>query len=262
MKEKLINQTEEKRGGNNMPKNVRIVLVPTFMTDEELTEKGVFPQATVEAEYGDKVIKGSEVTLSHHAEEYKNNPAPCNTSNVPVLEDNSTIVVSHLDLDTLGGIAALMGRKKEDSAFWEAAEFIDLNGPHNLFQVKEETRKKYVAYQAYSANHRTPRFTELTDVTDIVLEYLNIIDKAIDGDKDLIQDGIKWDEETKKRIEDCLIFENDNVRVFYSPDGIFCSAAYYSENQGKVIPCTVTLNGKYQSITVAMEDGGKSLSDK
>ena len=52
--------------------------------------------------------------------------------------------------------------------------------------------------------------------------------------KVIIQEGIKWDEETKKKIEECLVFENDNVRVFNSPDGVFCSAAYYSEKQGKL----------------------------
>lgn len=258
MDNEIINQYER----DNMPKNIRIILVPKYMTDEELAEAGISPQATVEAEYGEKVIKGSNVTLAHHTKEYQDNPAPCNTTNVSVLEDGSTIVVSHLDLDTIGGIAALMGRKKENPSFWRAAEFIDLNGPHNLFQVEEGTREKYVAYQAYQTNHRTPRFTEPTDVTDIVLEHLDVIDKIIDGDKDLIQNGIKWDEETKKKIEDCLIFENDNVRVFDSPEGVFCSAAYYSEKQGKVIPSTVARNGKYQSVTVAMADGGKMLSAK
>ena len=155
-----------------------------------------------------------------------------------------------------------MGRKKEDKEFWKAAEFIDLNGPHNLFQVDEGTRKKYIAYEAYQANHRNPRFTEITDVTEIVLEHLGIIDRVIDGDKTLIQEGIKWDEETKKKIEECLVFENDNVRVFNSPEGVFCSAAYYSEKQGKVIPSTVTRNGKFKSVTVAMADGGKVLSAK
>jgi len=131
-----------------------------------------------------------------------------------------------------------------------------------LFQVEEETRKKYIAYQAYQANHRNPRFTEITDVTDIVLEHLEIIDRVIDGDKALTQEGIKWDEETKKKIEACLVFENDNVRVFNSPEGIFCSASYYSEKQGKVIPSTVTRNGKFKSLTVAMADGGKKVSAK
>lgn len=91
---------------------------------------------------------------------------------------------------------------------------------------------------------------------------MEIIDKVIDGDKTLIQEGIKWNEETKEKIEKCLVFENDNVRVFNSPEGVFCSAAYYSEKQGKVIPSTVTRNGKFKSITVAMADGGKKVSAK
>lgn len=258
----MDNQAIEEYKKEKMPKNVKVVLVPKYMSEEELSNENITPVATVEAEYGEKVIKGTEVTLAHHTKEYENNPAPCNTPNVPIVSDNATIIVSHLDLDTLGGIAALIGRKKEDAAFWQAAEFIDLNGPHNSFQVEEETRKKYIAYQAYQASHRNPRFTEVTDVTNIVLEHLDIIDKVIDGDKLLIQEGIKWDAETKKKIEDCLIFENSNVRVFNSPEGVFCSASYYSEKQGKVIQSTVTRNGKFKSVTVAMADGGKKVSAK
>lgn len=258
MNNEIINEFQRE----NIPQNLRVLLVPRYMSEDELADAQIVPTATVEAEYGEKVIKGEQVTLAHHIKEYENNPAPCNTPDVPILADDSTIVVSHLDLDTLGGIAALMGRKKEDAKFWKTAEFIDLNGPHNLFQVEEETRKKYIAYQAYQANHRNPRFTEITDVTDIVLEHLGIIDRVIDGDKTLIQEGMEWDEETKKKIEECLVFENDNVRVFNSPEGVFCSAAYYSEKQGKVIPSTVTRNGKFKSVTVAMADGGKKVSAK
>lgn len=258
MNNEIINEFQRE----NIPQNLRVLLVPRYMSEDELADAQIVPTATVEAEYGEKVIKGEQVTLAHHIKEYENNSAPCNNPNVPVLADDSTIVVSHLDLDTLGGIAALMGRKKEDAEFWETAEFIDLNGPHNLFQVEEETRKKYIAYQAYQANHRISRFTEITDVTDIVLEHLGIIDRVIDGDKTLIQEGMEWDEETKKKIEECLVFENDNVRVFNSPEGVFCSASYYSEKQGKVIPSTVTRNGKFKSVTVAMADGGKKVSAK
>ena len=258
MNNEIINEYQRE----NMSQNLRVLLVPKYMSEDELADAQIVPTATVETEYGEKVIKGEQVTLAHHTKEYEHNPAPCNTPDVPVLADDSTIVISHLDLDTLGGIAALIGRKKEDHEFWRAAEFIDLNGPHNLFQVGEETRKKYIAYQAYQANHRNPRFTEITDVTDIVLEHLEIIDRVIDGDKTLIQEGIKWDEETKKKIEECLVFENDNVRVFNSPDGVFCSASYYSEKQRKVIPSTVTRNGKFKSVTVAMADGGKKVSAK
>lgn len=246
----------------NMPKDIRVLVVPKYMSVEELQNNGISADATVEAEYGEKVIQGTTTTLAHHTKQYENNPAPCNTENVPVLQDESTIIVSHLDLDTLGGVAALMGRKKDSPTFWKTAEFIDLNGPHNLYQVDHDSREKYIAYQAYQATHRTPRFTEITDVTDIVLEHLGIIDRVIEGDKKLITDGKKWDEETKAKIESCLIFENNNVRVFDSPEGVFCSAAYYSEKRGKVIPSTVTRNGKFKSVTVAMADGGKQVSAK
>ena len=259
---KLDTVTEEELKDKTTPKNIKVILAPTYMSQEELFAVGIVPSATVEAEYGEKVIEGKQTTLAHHTDRYKNNPAPCNTPNIPILADDSTIVISHLDLDTLGGIAALMGRKKDEPEFWKAAEFIDLNGPHNLFQLDEETRKKYIAYQAYQANHRTPRFTEITDVTDVVLDYLGIIDKVIDGDKSLIEEGMKWDKQTKGAIEECLVSENDNVRVFNSPNGVFCSASYYSEELGKVIPCTVTFNGKFKSITVAMADGGKQISAK
>ncbi len=255
--EKKIIGDEEKK-----PENVRVILVPRYMTSEELKEVGIIPSATVEAEYGEKVIEGEQITLAHHTDKYKNNPSPCNTLDIPVLADNNTIVVSHLDLDTLGGIAALLGRKKEDAKFWEAAEFIDLNGPHNLFQIGEDSREKYEAYQAYNVNNRIPRFEGNTDITDIVLKHLEIIDRVIDRDETLISNGKEWSNTTKEKIEQCLVFENSNVRAFNSPEGIFCSAAYYSEKQGKVIPATVTLNGKFKSVSLAMADGGKEFSAK
>lgn len=241
---------------------MRILLVPNYKTKEELEKEGINVTASVEAEYGDKVILGEVATLAHHTEEYKNNPAPCNTENVPVLDENSTIVISHIDLDTLGGISALMGRKIDDKEFWKAAEFIDLNGPHNLYRVNPEVRQRYVAYQAYQTANRAPRITEITDVTESVMEKLDVVDKAIKGDKELVETGKKWDEEVKSKIEACLVYENENVRIFNSPEGVFCSASYYSEKQGKVIPATVTLNGRFKAVTMALENGGKEISAK
>lgn len=258
MEKNLLNDYMEK----NAPKNVRIILVPKYMSDEELKSNGIIPDATVEAEYGNDVIEGKLVTLAHHTEKYKNNNAPCNTDYVPLLQDNSTIIVSHLDLDTLGGIAALIGRKKQDPIFWEAVEFIDLNGQHNLFQIAEDSQEKYIAYKAYEAKNQMPRLAEITDVTKRALEYLDILDKIMDGDKELIESGKEWDKHRKEEIESCLIFENDNIRVFDSPNGVFCASSYYSEKQGKVIPATITLNGRFKAITLAMADGGKEISAK
>ena len=97
MNNEIISEYQRK----NMPQNLRVLLVPKYMSEDELADAQIVPTATVEAEYGEKVIKGKQVTLAHHTKEYEHNPAPCNTPDVPVLADDSTIVVSHLDLDTI-----------------------------------------------------------------------------------------------------------------------------------------------------------------
>ena len=67
---------------SNIPQNVRVLLVPEYMDQEELSAANITPSATVEAEYGDKVIEGEQITLGHHAKEYENNPAPCRYSSI------------------------------------------------------------------------------------------------------------------------------------------------------------------------------------
>lgn len=241
-------------------KGIRIILIPQYMTKEELEAVGIVPSASVEAEYGDKVIEGELITLAHHIHKYINNPAPCNT-HVEALSDNSTIVVSHIDLDTIGGCLALMGIKKEDNEFWKAVEFIDLNGPHHIHELSEELQSKFNAYWAYNSKNIQDRTTEIKDVTDCIIAYGDIIDRIIENDRELLEEGRKW-EQGKEVVEKCLVAENEYVRVFNSSEGVFCSASYYSPNMNKVIPATVVLNGKYKSVTVAFADGGKQISAK
>ena len=45
---------------NSIPQNIRILLVPRYMSKEELANSQIVPNATVEAEYGEKVIKGKK----------------------------------------------------------------------------------------------------------------------------------------------------------------------------------------------------------
>lgn len=243
-------------------KRIKIYIVPQYMERDELEKIGILPNATVEAEYGERVIEGTDVTLAHHAEKYKNNPAPCNNPNVPVLEDNSIIIISHLDLDTLGGISALMGIKQNDSVFWKDAEFIDMNGSHHLHEVDEVSRERYKAFRAYQSEHPLPKFIETTDITDTVLEYIDVFSKIMDGDKELIDNGEKWFNERNEKIENSLVYENANVRVFYS-DGNYCSSAYCSPNLGIEVSTIVMLNKSTGEITVSIADGcQKDISAK
>lgn len=234
----------------------RVILAPSYDM-----AKNINAEATVEAEYGDECLEGTMVTLAHHGPR-SNNPAPCNTPDVPELPPFATVVVSHIDLDTLGGIYALQGRKPEDDRFWEAAEKIDVKGAHHIHELDKDIQDKLNAYYAYNDGQPRQRYTETIDVTKQIDDIYNVVNAIVDindpeHDK-LIAAGKEWAQIREKEVEDQLIYENKDVRVF-DTNGIFCAASYFSPNQDVIIPATVTYNEKFKSITLAFEDGGKQL---
>lgn len=237
----------------------RVILAPSYDI-----AKNIKAEATVEAEYGDECLEGTMVTLAHHGPR-SNNPAPCNTPDVPELPPFATVVVSHIDLDTLGGIYALQGRKPEDYRFWEAAEMIDVKGAHHIHELDKDIQDKLNAYYAYNNGQPRQRYTEAIDVTKQIDDTYNVVNAIVDindpeHDK-LITAGKEWAQTREKEVEDQLVYENKDVRVF-DTNGIFCAASYFSPNQNTICPATVTYNEKFKSITLAFEDGGKQLNAK
>lgn len=237
----------------------RVILAPSYDI-----AKNIKAEATVEAEYGDECLEGTMVTLAHHGPR-SNNPAPCNTPDVPELPPFATVVVSHIDLDTLGGIYALQGRKPEDYRFWEAAEMIDVKGAHHIHELDKDIHYKLNAYYAYNDGQPRQRYTEAIDVTKQIDDTYNVVNAIVDindpeHDK-LITAGKEWAQTREKEVEDQLVYENKDVRVF-DTNGIFCAASYFSPNQNTICPATVTYNEKFKSITLAFEDGGKQLNAK
>ena len=237
----------------------RVILAPSYDI-----AKNIKAEATVEAEYGDECLEGTMVTLAHHGPR-SNNPAPCNTPDVPELPPFATVVVSHIDLDTLGGIYALQGRKPEDYRFWEAAKMIDVKGAHHIHELDKDIQDKLNAYYAYNDGQPRQRYTEAIDVTKQIDDTYNVVNAIVDindpeHDK-LITAGKEWAQTREKEVEDQLVYENKDVRVF-DTNGIFCAASYFSPNQNTICPATVTYNEKFKSITLAFEDGGKQLNAK
>lgn len=237
----------------------RVILAPSYDI-----AKNIKAEATVEAEYGDECLEGTMVTLAHHGPR-SNNPAPCNTPDVPELPPFATVVVSHIDLDTLGGIYALQGRKPEDYRFWEAAEMIDVKGAHHIHELDKDIQDKLNAYYAYNDGQPRQRYTEAIDVTKQIDDTYNVVNAIVDindpeHDK-LITAGKEWAQTREKEVEDQLVYENKDVRVF-DTNGIFCAASYFSPNPNTICPATVTYNEKFKSITLAFEDGGKQLNAK
>jgi len=108
---------------------------------------GVTPSHTVEAEYGETLVNGSETTLAHHGPRSKN-PCPCLGGNLQRLPDFHTgilvdlvIGISHFDLDTLGGVMRCLGVKNyeagDENLFWQVAAEVDVKGVHKLEEIRD-----------------------------------------------------------------------------------------------------------------------------
>ena len=212
--------------------------------------------ATVEAEYGEKVIEGEKYTLAHHSGKYKGCPAPCVFPNQQGFD--GVTLISHIDLDTIGGCLALYGKKPEDDAFWEAAAYIDVKGPHHIRELDAAVQVKLQAYSAYSNSLEHEKYEAPRDVTKNILAAGDVISRIIAGDEDLLKSGEQWRVSSEAAIEAKLVYESEYVRAFIT-NGVFCSAAYYSKKQNKFIPAVAVYNKNYNSVTLSFEDGGKSF---
>lgn len=209
--------------------------------------------ATVEAEYGNSVVEGSVLTLAHHGPR-SGNPAPCLAEN-GVTENIEAVGLSHIDLDSLGGCAAIIGRKPEATGFWNLAAFVDVNGPHKLGQSEasdEDVRRLY-AYWAWSEEHEvfSPRDGSVLEVTDQVTESLTALEKILAGDEQMLVAGDvfkKGDEELNK-----LSFVEELNGVIVRVCGGFSNHLYITPD-GKVCRAVVALRTDSHSCTVSFAD--------
>lgn len=236
-----------------MWRDFKVLLAPTWELAKELN-----PIATVEAEYGSNVLEGELVTLAHHVEKYKDQPAPCNAKVTPLPGDEGDIVVSHLDLDTLGGILGLLSLRHGNEEFWEGVEFVDLNGPHRIHELPQKVQNQIQAYWAW--NEFKPldaSQTKVTDITKHVQQNSLALRFILENDKGMIDRGKEFARSEVEKVEACLIEEDDRIRVF-ATNGPFTAASYYSPSLQKSISLTISYNTQHGSITLATCD--KSLS--
>lgn len=235
----------------------KIILAPSL--EDALT---VEAEATIEAEYGDHCVQGSQLTLAHHGSR-SYNPAPCITEIEPL--QSGTLLVSHIDLDTIGGCLAIMGEKTKDDNFWEGAAFIDVNGAHHIHSLDQDVQKKLNAYYNWNYQQERVRYSEITDVTKKIHETKEILDIILDSKhpehQEYIDNGVKWEKEVRDAVESKLYEDGKNIRSFVT-DGVFCASSYYSPKDKEIKDATITLNEKFNAITVAFADGGEKHSAK
>lgn len=227
--------------------------------------------ATVEAEYGDTLVKGSVITLAHHGDR-AGNPCPCIVANF-VDAKVGAIGISHFDLDTLGGIMAIQGikpdvsQKPECDLFWKLAAFVDMEGPHLAEEKVKELGSERLAnnllewlhaWYAHSEENRiyAPRDGSVADVTDLIEKAQKAIVAVFQDKEVLLNKGYAWNERQKKINEDSFVEIRGRVIARISTNFV---NAMYRTNDGFIGDAVVAFNPKTKAVTVSF---AKSIENK
>lgn len=177
----------------------QVLLAPSF--DLALTVVPG-PVLTVEAEYGSAVVEGSIYTAAHHQPSGPyagrhtvegGRPSPCNDPSIPVIEEG-TVLVSHLDLDTLGGLWRAQGRTGlflRYAGFWNLAEYVDVNGPHRVASAHADERDVDMLNAWWAYSRTMPRFPRdrVSDISEAVRAAGEVIARILTGDEELLAAG-------------------------------------------------------------------------
>lgn len=164
---------------------IQVLVAPTFELVETI---GYTPDITIEAEYGSVVVIGTKYTAAHHQPKGPFSPAvqpaPCNNPNIPRL-DVGTILLSHTDLDSVGGALRALGHpimfSEKYARFWAFAEFVDLHGPHRIaeFKATESDREAIYAWWAWLKTRPYWRKDQLTSITDFIVTCGEILTRIL-----------------------------------------------------------------------------------
>lgn len=156
---------------------------------ENLT--AVNPCITIEAEFGGVVVEGSLLTLAHHGER-GHNPPPSTRPN-GLVEDAVSVGVSHIDLDTLGGILSVGGTKPVAPGFWTLSGFVDVNGAHKLGEsgASDADLRRLYAYWAgaEALPVYAPRDGSVADVTEGVTKLAALVALVLADDEATLEAG-------------------------------------------------------------------------
>jgi hypothetical protein len=232
---------------------------------------------TVEAEYGSFVAEGTKYTAAHHQASGKyqgrhtggSAPAPCNDPNIPVVGVGETILLSHIDLDSVGG--AIRGLGVEDlfsvdsQGFWDAAEFVDTNGAHRLAKDHQE-RPKLGAWWAWLTENRPkPNHKSVSDITDFVAQCEGVLRTLLHGGEDLenlLKKGKAFldNEETLNResLISTVSTVSTSLVIALRVSDKFVNHLY-ALDEGAA-DAVLALNTTTGSITLSFEDGGKRFN--
>ncbi len=221
----------------------RILLAPTWATARTVTA-----DVTIEAEYGSNVAIGRVATAAHHQRSGPwsgSAPAPCNDRRLSSLDPTEVgvILVSHLDLDTIGGCLRAMGVadmfRPEFDAFWALAEAVDVAGRHRLPELGGAPLDvdRLLAFAAYTttviAARPRPPAHEIADVTEVVVAAGAFLRKILPDAEEARALARREDAEQRALDAASFVRQNGPVVVRHVPRrGLFVNHLY---GAGKVV---------------------------
>ena len=240
-----------------MDKKNKIFLAPTWELASELQ-----PHLTVEAEYGSRVLEGSRFTAAHHQPKgpfsSMEQPAPCNNPEIPRLNDGESVVVSHLDLDTIGGVGRALGHPAMvvpgTKGFWELAEFVDLHGPHMLTPEagSAEDQARLRAFWAWAKVNvpKMPR-DEISEVTEACASALNFIQSLLNGKEPSAMAAGRAMEQAEE-VLNAESFLRVEKEVVVRKSDEFTNLLYGHGSEGVMAKGVAALNSKTGAVTISL----------
>jgi hypothetical protein len=239
---------------------MRIYITSSVETAQKFVEESQedVAVAVVEAEYGGHEVVGSSdaLTLNHHVRPGRRCPCLYDTEDFGDTPD--VCLISHFDLDTLGGVMALRGDKPWDDAFWALAAFVDVEGPHKVefaLDYRRQDHERLAAFWSWSRDHRlfAPRDGSIEDVTEFFIYAGRELGAILRGERD--DDGRDFLEAEKELRSTSFLADSHGgpVTVLRQSD-VFVNHLYYDE-VGRPADVVVAHNTSHHSVTVSCSDG-------
>jgi hypothetical protein len=226
----------------------------------------VAAHVSVEAEYGSVVARGSEYTAAHHQPTGEfagthvggSQPAPCNNPTIPYLP-GATVLVSHFDLDTLGGVLRVAGEDDyfapEFDGFWKLAEFVDVSGPHKL-ALSGADEADIRRLQAFWAWGQANRASFARDAVTNLTEYFS---QAADALREILEDNAEYLAAGEAMVAREAALNADSFMgtaegIITRTSDSFVNHLYTAPGETTPAKVIVAMNTKFGSITISLAD--------
>jgi len=181
-------------------------------------------------------------------------------------EGLDVIGLSHVDLDSIGGVCLLMPARRhlveDHQSFWGLAGFVDVYGSHRIHEANASQKDidAFNAWRSWSAENQffPPRDGSVGDaelfIEDAIAKLSAIL---VDRHPEAIESGRKW----AKSLEDLdkisfksWIRKGSLSFIVRRTDGAFVNALY--SNQGMVADAVLSHNARTGAITLSFERPG------